>query len=445
MAIDLQPYIDAQPELAGIFKGQPGFWLNPFMKATEREIWENERLGLADIKAADADLRRYAPLIAALFPETKPTNGIIESALEPIPQMRARLASQHELHGDLFLKMDSDLPVCGSIKARGGMYEVLKHAEELALEHGLLASKDDDYTKLAIPEAKRFFGQYKVQVGSTGNLGLSIGITAAALGFQAIVHMSSDAKEWKQTLLRQRGATVREYDTDFNTAIKTGRKESAADPYSYFVDDVRSQTLFLGYATAALRLRDQLAAQHVLVDEDHPLFVYSPAGVGGSAGGVAFGCKAVFGAAAHVFFVEPAPCPSIILGMLTGKNNDVSVMDIGLNGKTEADGLACPSPSALTPDILKPLLSGIFTVADGTLFDYLRDLHDSEGMTIEPSSCATFEGPAKLFESPQGQRYLAAHGLADKVDNIHHIGWATGGCMVPAEINEQNLQTHIDY
>ena len=43
------------------------------------------------------------------------------------------------------------------------------------------------------------------------------------------------------------------------------------------------------------------------------------------------------------------------------------------------------------PEILQQVLSldGEFTVRDGALFDYLRELHSSEEMTIEPSSCAS--------------------------------------------------------
>lgn len=101
---------------------------------------------------------------------------------------------QTELPGRLFLKMDSHLAVAGSVKARGGIYEVLKHAEDLALAHGKITSSDN-YEKFASDEMREFLKQYTVQVGSTGNLGMSIGIMSAALGFTVKMHMSHDAKK----------------------------------------------------------------------------------------------------------------------------------------------------------------------------------------------------------------------------------------------------------
>ena len=168
-------------QLEKLSRGQEFLWINPSLGAEH-----TASLTQADIDDADARLRRFAPLIETCFPETAASHGIIESPLRGIPDMMHHCFP--DVPGNLYLKMDSDLPIAGSVKARGGIYEVLVHTEELALEHGLLSGIDDDYRKLCTPEARSFFSGYSMQVGSTGNLGMSIGIMSAAIGYNAIVH-----------------------------------------------------------------------------------------------------------------------------------------------------------------------------------------------------------------------------------------------------------------
>ena len=55
--------------------------------------------------------------------------------------------------------MDSDLAVAGSVKARGGIYEILKHSENLALSKGML-KEGESYEKFALPEFKEFFSRH---------------------------------------------------------------------------------------------------------------------------------------------------------------------------------------------------------------------------------------------------------------------------------------------
>ncbi|MFK4785104.1 D-serine ammonia-lyase [Fusobacterium sp. MFO224] len=418
-------------------------WINP--KKIDYLKYEEARIPVSDdqIKDAEKRLERFASFIKKAFPETSEANGIIESPLEPIFSMQKELEEKYEVKipGKLYLKMDSHLPVAGSIKARGGVYEVLKHAEDLAIEAGML-SYDDDYSILTEEKFKKFFSGYKVQVGSTGNLGLSIGITSAAVGFEVIVHMSADAKKWKKDMLRSKGVTVIEYEDDYGKAVEEGRKNSDADPLSYFVDDEKSINLFLGYTVAASRLKKQLDEKRIVIDEKNPLIVYIPCGVGGAPGGVAYGLKRIFKENIHCFFVEPTLSPCMILGMATGLHEKISVYDIGVKGITHADGLAVARPSGLVSEYMDPILSGIFTTKDSNLYDYLRILDKSENKRIEPSSCAAFKGPINLLKEKTSRKYIEEH-IGANIENAHHIAWATGGRMVPKEDMERFLKTYL--
>lgn len=401
------------PIIERISREEELFWANP--QKTSFSLAQTE-LGYADIIDASERLKRFEPLIRYFYPEVK--NGVIESELTLINGMRDRFFPQ--IKGNLYLKRDDSLPVAGSVKARGGIYEVLKHTEELALEHGILKGTDDDYLKLK--DHRDFFSEYKVQVGSTGNLGMSIGLISAKIGYCAIVHMSSDAKKWKKDYLRQHGVTVKEYDSDYTEAVGNGREESSRDPRSYFVDDENSRNLFLGYAVSALRLKNQLR-----IDANNKTSFYLPCGVGGAPGGICFGLKQIFKDDVNVYFAEPTKCCSMLLGQITGLHHDISVKDIGLSGITEADGLACPSPSGFVGREIENLLDGIYTCSDNELYRYEKELFDAEGIFIEPSSCAAFKGLELVRD-----------------DGNSHVIWATGGILVPENERERFLRKYIN-
>lgn len=434
----IRGYVETIPAVADAAALKEVLWLNG-RKCPEQEQGE-KAVSKALIEDARKRLERFAPYLAAVFPETVKTGGIIESELREIKGMKHELNERYGagISGRLFLKMDSHLPISGSVKARGGIYEVLKHAEDLALEAGLL-SETDDYRKLAAPKMQQFFGQYTVQVGSTGNLGLSIGIMSAKLGFQVIVHMSSDAKQWKKDLLRSKGVTVVEYKTDYCEAVEQGRKNSEQDPMSYFVDDENSINLFLGYAVAGERLKKQLEDQHIQVDQSHPLFVYLPCGIGGAPGGVAYGLKEIYGDAVHCFFMEPTEACCMLLGMATGEHDGVSVQDFGISGKTDADGLAVGRPSAFVGKVIEKRLSGVCTIEDKKLYELMRVLFNTEDIFIEPSACASF---AAFLHAKELQEYVNQEGISECMAQAVHIAWATGGNMVPEEMAETYLNTY---
>ena len=426
---NIQTLIAQYPLVEDLVALKETAWFNPGTTSLAEGL---PYVGLTehDVQDAHARLTRFAPYLAQAFPETAATGGIIESELAAIPAMQKRLVKEFGLpiRGEILLKKDSHLPISGSIKARGGIYEVLTHAEKLALEAGMLTT-EDDYSILLSPESKQFFSQYSIAVGSTGNLGMSIGIMSARIGFKVTVHMSADARAWKKAKLRSHGVTVVEYEEDYGVAVEQGRKAAESDPNCFFIDDENSRTLFLGYAVAGQRLKAQFAQQGRVVDADHPLFVYLPCGVGGGPGGVAFGLKLAFGDNVHCFFAEPTHSPCMLLGIYTGLHDTISVQDIGIDNLTAADGLAVGRASGFVGRAMERLLDGLYTLDDQTMYDMLGWLAQEEGIRLEPSALAGMAGPQHVCAAAD---YQQMHGFsADQLNNATHLVWATGGGMVP--------------
>ncbi|HFG1917744.1 TPA: D-serine ammonia-lyase [Vibrio cholerae] len=438
MTINIEQLTEQYPLVKELIELKEVSWFNPSITRLEEGL-SYVGLGSEDIQDASQRLKRFAPYLAKAFPETAKTNGIIESEVVPISEMQSVLEREYDtpIQGRLLLKKDSHLPISGSVKARGGIYEVLTHAEKLAIEAGLL-TESDDYSKLLNEEFRDFFKRFSIAVGSTGNLGMSIGIMSAKLGFSVSVHMSADARAWKKNRLRALGVNVIEYAQNYGVAVAQGRKEAENDPTSFFIDDENSQTLFLGYSVAGERLKKQFDEKGIAVDAQHPLFVYLPCGVGGGPGGVAFGLKMAFGDNVHCIFAEPTHSPCMMLGVHTGLHDAISVQDIGIDNITAADGLAVGRASGFVGRAMERLLDGYLTISDERMYRLLGQLNEAENIQLEPSALAGMIGPIVVTKSVE---YRARMQFDDTVmGNATHLVWATGGGMVPAEEMDSYLK-----
>src|SRR5690606_26698904 len=105
--------------------------------------------------------------------------------------------------------------------------------------------------------------------------------------------------------------------------------------------------------------------------------------------------------------------PCMLYRLATGVPHS-KVYDLGLDNKTDADGLAVAEASELVAAVMEPLLSGAFTVEDDTMYRHVHALASSEGIRIEPSAAAGFSGPGFILGTGAGRAYLDAHGLQDK-------------------------------
>jgi D-serine dehydratase len=413
----------AEPRLVEkVRAARPCFWANP-----KTADFSSDRVEGVD-KAEDR-LRRAQGLLKALFPNLGDAADPLRSPLLDASRLARRLPPLSLPSGRWWTKADHQLPIAGSIKARGGFHEVIAFAEKVALREGLI-EPGSDLAGLASPSCRALFARYTVVVGSTGNLGMGIGLIASALGFKAVVHMSSDAKAWKKQRLRDHGAIVVEHAGDYAQAVENGRRAAEADAFAHFVDDERSIDLFLGYAAAGRELAQQFAEYGLEVDDQHPLFVYIPCGVGGAPGGVTYGLRRLFGRNVHCIFAEPVQSPCMLVQLLSG-DEPVSVYDVGLTNKTEADGLAVGQASMLVAPLMRDQVDGIYTVTDDQLLALFRAGHEAMGLTVEPSAAAAFAGPYHVLGTPAGRAYLEGAGLLGRLENAHHVLWTTGGSLVP--------------
>jgi D-serine dehydratase len=388
------------------------------------------------IDAAEDRFRWFAPLFEELFPETRPTGGIIESPLQKVGALASALTEEfgQPFPADLWVKRDDALAVSGSVKSRGGIHEVLEVALDTARDLGIDLSEGP--TAFLRDDVRTRLSQRRIVVGSTGNLGLSIGLMSAILGFSVTVHMSQDAKAWKKTMLRTSGVDVVEHATDFTQAVHAGRASAEADPAAHFIDDENSLSLFAGYAVAGRRLAGQLAAASVVVDAQHPLTVYLPCGIGGAPGGITYGLTSVFGDAVRCVFVEPVSMPAFLLGRLTGLDDAISVAEVGLGALTLADGLAVGRPSGFVGKAVGDRVAGYATVTDDDLLRTLAVTAGPEdggpppparvaaaGLRLEPSACAGLRaaGHVAAAAGASGADWSAGT----------HIAWLTGGSLMP--------------
>ncbi|WP_114007713.1 D-serine ammonia-lyase [Cohaesibacter intestini] len=412
---------------------EPTLWCNPnYQPSSDGEAAQT-------LEQVHKDWAMLAPLLQKLFPVLEQSGGQIQSELIEVESLRAPLCYEDPKFGRLFVKGDHNLPVAGSVKARGGLFEVLMTARRQALAEGFL-SENDDICKLASDAARAFFSQRTIAVGSTGNLGLSVGVAAKTLGYNSIVHMSSDAKTWKIERLRRYGVKVMQHRGDYNHAVAVARDAARYDPLAYFVDDEHSELLFQGYMAAAGELDIQLREAGIVVGPDRPLFLHLPCGIGGAPGGIAYGARGLFGAHVHCFFAEPCQSASAMLRMMHGRDARISVYDVGLTNRTEADGMAVATMSDLVAERMQTRLAGVYTVGDEDLFRWVATAYHGASLQLEPSATIGFAGPHFIANSLEGQAFADRHLLSKPLSNAIHVVWATGGTFVP----ELKFQAFVD-
>ncbi len=123
----------------------------------------------------------------------------------------------------------------------------------------------------------------------------------------------------------------------------------------------------------------------------------------------------------------------MMLGMATGENSSVCVQDFGIDNRTAADGLAVGRASGFVGGLMRPFMSGCYTLQDERMYTLLAQLADAEDLYLEPSALAGMYGPVLTQPGQLLGAYTEAALPAGTLANATHLVWATGGNMVPGK------------
>ena len=92
--MDIKSIIANNPLIKNMVDKKEVVWINP-KEINYTEYEKNLPIKDQELKEAEERLKRFAPFIKKVFPETEETNGIIESPLEEIFNMQKELEKKY--------------------------------------------------------------------------------------------------------------------------------------------------------------------------------------------------------------------------------------------------------------------------------------------------------------------------------------------------------------
>lgn len=221
-----------------------------------------------------------------------------------------------------------------------------------------------------------------VVAASAGNHAQGVALAARELGISAVVYMPQNAALPKLSATRGYGAEVRQAGTDLAGTLGAAQRE-AAETGRVFIPPFDHSDVITGQATIGLEVLDQVPGVRTIV---------VPTGGGGLLAGVAAAVQAR-GADVRVIGVQAAGAAAFPASLAAG--HPVPLTRIN----TIADGIAVPSPSALTLGIVRDHVAEVRTVSEEDLARAILLLSERAKLVVEPSGAA---GVAALLDGADG-------------------------------------------
>ncbi len=222
---------------------------------------------------------------------------------------------------------------------------------------------------------------------SAGNFGQGVAYAARKRGFRAVVFVAQSANQLKIARMRELGADVQLFGSDFDQAKDEARRY-AGRTGARFIEDGREPEVAEGAGTIALELcRLEKPFDALLIS----------LGDGALVAGIGRWMKA-HSRATRIIGVCAAGAPAMAISWREGKPHSTET------SSTIADGIdvRVPVPESLLT--LTGLMDEVLMVEDQSMIEAIRLAFNYHGLVIEPSGAAGLAAAIKYGERFRGAR-----------------------------------------
>jgi threonine dehydratase len=285
----------------------------------------------------------------------------LEGTIRPSPLVRSS-AFSHLIDGDVFLKLEN-LQETGSFKVRGAYNRLsLMHAAER--KRGVVAA-------------------------SAGNHAQGVAWAATRLGIQATIVMPEDVSIRKLLAVRDYGAEVILFGTQFADAYRRA-EELSEETGKIMIPPFADPYIVAGQGTIGLELSEVL---------DENTIIVVPVGGGGLISGIAIAAKSRC-SKVRVIGVQTEACPSTIRSLEKGSPVAVAVCH------TLADGIAVNRPGDLNLSIIQKYVDDVVGVDEESIATAILNLLDRANIIAEGSGAVPLAALMEGRISSRAKRYV---------------------------------------
>lgn len=340
-------------------------------------------------------------LMDASISSLKPQRKHIEQARErlaeaiyPSPLIRSSHFSRL-LGSEIFLKLEN-LQETGSFKVRGAYNRLVQmNADEK--EKGVVAA-------------------------SAGNHAQGVAWASRRLGIKATIVMPEDVSLRKLLAVKEYGAEVILFGTQFSDAYKRATQLSE-ETGQLMISPYADPHIIAGQGTIGLELSEVL---------DDDVAVVVPVGGGGLISGIALATKAI-SPGVRIIGVQTKACPSTIRSLEEGRPAVVEVCH------TLADGIAVNRPGDLNFAIIQELVDEVVDVEEEGIAAAILNLLDKANIIAEGAGATPLAALIDGRVSIKAKRYIliisGGNIEINTIDRILQRGSIKMGRLIRIEVN----------